>query len=108
MTNVENSLDRYADIIMECSNIHGGLIKLEKEMSFMAVAKLTKEDQQLFKDTLFETRIVVQQVLSNVASRNYHKEKEDDCFFQKQKVRLQKINYELVHRLWDIRAKVLE
>lgn len=105
---VSESFDRYADIISECTNIRKGLIKMKKEMNPMVLSKLTKEDQQLFKDTVFETQQVLHEVWLNVVSRNRHKKQETESFFQKQKVKLQKINYELVNSLWNIRAIVLD
>lgn len=103
----KKSLDRYAVILMECSNFNGKLNKLEKEMG-ISVTQLTIENQKLFKDTLFEARILVQEVFSHVISRNLHKEIEEESFFQKQKTNLQKLDYELVHELMRIRSLVLD
>ena len=48
---VSESIYRYDDFILHCSNILEGLVIIAKEVDPMLINKLTNQDQRKFKNT---------------------------------------------------------
>ena len=105
---ISKSLDRYDMLILECSNIHRALIKIEKDVDEMHFNKLSFEDKKIWKNTMLEIRLVLDDVLNASVIRKYHKKKEPEWYFQARRLKLQKINEELINILHKIKYKLME
>ena len=105
---VSESIYRYDDFILHCSNILEGLVKIGNEVDPMLINKLTKQEQNKFNDTYLETLDELQKTLHTVILKKRRNEPTPEWFFQGQRKKLQKIDEKLVPILHNLKFQLTD
>jgi len=105
---LSESVYRYDDFIIHCSNILEGLVTIGKEVDPMMLNKLSKEDQLKFKNTYSEALDMLQKTLHATILRKSKNEPTPEWFFQGQRKKLQKIDEEIVPILHKLRFQLTD
>lgn len=105
---VSESIFRYDDFILHCSNILEGLVQIGKEVDPMLINKLSKQDQHKFKNTYSKALNELQKTLHAVILRKRKNEPTPEWFFQGQRKKIQKIDEELVPILHELKFQLTD
>ena len=108
MLAVSESVYRYDDFIVHCSNILEGLVKIGKEVDPMLIDKLTKRDQNKFKNTFSKALDELQITLHAVILRKRKNEPTPEWFFQGQRKKIQKIDEEIIPILHKLKFQLTD
>jgi len=105
---LSESVYRYDDFILHCSNILEGLVIIGKEVDPMLINKLSKEDQNKFTITYAEALGKLQKTLHAVILRKRRNEPTPEWFFQGQRKKLQKIDEDLIPILHNLKFQLTD
>lgn len=105
---LSESVYRYDDFILHCSNILEGLVTIGKEVDPMLINKLSNQDQRKFKNTYSEALDELQKTLHAVILRKIQNEPTPVWFFQGQRKKLQRIDEVVVPILHELKFKLID
>ena len=105
---LSESVYRYDDFILHCSNILEGLVKISNDVDPMLINKLSKQDQYKFKKTYSKALNELQKTLHAVILRKRKNEPTPEWFFQGQRKKIQKIDEEIIPILHKLRFQLTD